>query len=546
MATPETRGEHLVVLAPFGGDAAVVGQALATGGILCVPVGDVASLAVALQDEVGAVLLTEEALTPQGAATLAAALARQPAWSDLPVVLLLASSDRLLPEAARQVAALRLAGNITVLVRPVPVLTLMTAVEAALRARRRQYEVRDLIGQERGARERAEAATRLKDEFLATVSHELRTPLAAILIWGNLIGSGRVQAKDMAMALQAIESSAEAQSRMIEDLLDVSRMLSGKLHVQLHAGQLAPIAEAALTVVRPSAQARRIALEVQIDPAAGIVLADPGRMQQVLWNLLANAVKFTPTGGRVALRLVRREGHVEVQVSDTGIGIGRAFLPHVFERFRQADAGTTRQQGGLGLGLAIARQLVELHGGSVAVDSPGEDQGSTFTVRLPVVVGDGDAATADPAVAPPVTPDAKSVPSLRGLRVMLVENEQHTREAMTYVLEHAGAEVTATSSARAALTALAATTAGTRPHVLISDIGMPGEDGHALIRAVRAAETRTGDRPIPAVALTAYARPEDRSASLAAGFDLHISKPVEPDALVAAVLALAQITRASP
>jgi len=546
MATPETRGEHLVVLAPFGGDAAVVGQALATGGILCVPVGDVASLAVALQDEVGAVLLTEEALTPQGAATLAAALARQPAWSDLPVVLLLASSDRLLPEAARQVAALRLAGNITVLVRPVPVLTLMTAVEAALRARRRQYEVRDLIGQERGARERAEAATRLKDEFLATVSHELRTPLAAILIWGNLIGSGRVQAKDMAMALQAIESSAEAQSRMIEDLLDVSRMLSEKLHVQLHAGQLAPIAEAALTVVRPSAQARRIALEVQIDPAAGIVLADPGRMQQVLWNLLANAVKFTPTGGRVALRLVRREGHVEVQVSDTGIGIGRAFLPHVFERFRQADAGTTRQQGGLGLGLAIARQLVELHGGSVAVDSPGEDQGSTFTVRLPVVVGDGDAATADPAVAPPVTPDAKSVPSLRGLRVMLVENEQHTREAMTYVLEHAGAEVTATSSARAALTALAATTAGTRPHVLISDIGMPGEDGHALIRAVRAAETRTGDRPIPAVALTAYARPEDRSASLAAGFDLHISKPVEPDALVAAVLALAQITRASP
>jgi len=544
MATPETRGEHLVVLAPFGGDAAVVGQALATGGIHCVPVGDVASLAVALQDEVGAVLLTEEALTPQGAATLVAALARQPAWSDLPVVLLLASSDRLLPEAARQVAALRLAGNITVLVRPVPVLTLMTAVEAALRARRRQYEVRDLIGQERGARERAEAATRLKDEFLATVSHELRTPLAAILIWGNLIGSGRVQAKDMAMALQAIESSAEAQSRMIEDLLDVSRMLSEKLHVQLHAGQLAPIAEAALTVVRPSAQARRIALEVQIDPAAGIVLADPGRMQQVLWNLLANAVKFTPTGGRVALRLVRREGHVEVQVSDTGIGIGRAFLPHVFERFRQADAGTTRQQGGLGLGLAIARQLVELHGGSVAVDSPGEDQGSTFTVRLPVVVG--DAATADPAVAPPVTPDAKSVPSLRGLRVMLVENEQHTREAMTYVLEHAGAEVTATSSARAALTALAATTAGTRPHVLISDIGMPGEDGHALIRAVRAAETRTGDRPIPAVALTAYARPEDRSASLAAGFDLHISKPVEPDALVAAVLALAQITRASP
>jgi len=544
MATPETRGEHLVVLAPFGGDAAVVGQALATGGIHCVPVGDVASLAAALQDEVGAVLLTEEALTPQGAATLAAALARQPAWSDLPVVLLLASSDRLLPEAARQVAALRLAGNITVLVRPVPVLTLVTAVEAALRARRRQYEVRDLIGQERGARERAEAATRLKDEFLATVSHELRTPLAAILIWGNLIGSGRVQAKDMAMALQAIESSAEAQSRMIEDLLDVSRMLSGKLHVQLHAGQLAPIAEAALTVVRPTAQARRLALEVQIDPAAGIVLADPGRMQQVLWNLLANAVKFTPTGGRVALRLVRREGHVEVQVSDTGIGIGRAFLPHVFERFRQADAGTTRQQGGLGLGLAIARQLVELHGGSVAVDSPGEDQGSTFTVRLPVVVG--DAATADPAVAPPVTPDAKFVHSLRGLRVLLVENEQHTREAMTYVLEHAGAEVTATSSARAALTALAATTAGTRPHVLISDIGMPGEDGHALIRAVRAAETRSGDRPIPAVALTAYARPEDRSASLAAGFDLHISKPVEPDALVAAVLALAQITRASP
>lgn len=542
MATPETRGEHLVVLAPFGGDAAVVGQALATGGLHCVPVGDVASLAAALQDEVGAVLLTEEALTPEGAATLAAALARQPAWSDLPVVLLLASSDRLLPEAARQVAGLRLAGNITVLVRPVPVLTLVTAVDAALRARRRQYEVRALIGQERGARERAEEATRLKDEFLATVSHELRTPLAAILIWGNLIGSGRVQAKDMAMALQAIESSAEAQSRMIEDLLDVSRMLSGKLHVQLCAGQLAPVAEAALTVVRPTAQARRIDLDVQLDPAAGIVLADPGRMQQVIWNLLANAVKFTPSGGRVTLRLVRREGHVELQVRDTGIGIGREFLPHVFDRFRQADAGTTRQQGGLGLGLAIARQLVELHGGSVAVDSPGQDQGSTFTVRLPVVAG--DAATADPAVARAVPPDPTSGPALRGLRVLLVEDEQHTREALTYVLEQAGAEVTATVSARAARMALAATTADARPDVLISDIGMPDEDGHALIRAVRAAEARSGDRPIPAVALTAYARAEDRSASLAAGFHLHISKPVEPDALVAAVLALVQVTGA--
>ena len=542
MATPEARGEHLVVLAPFGRDAAVVGEALASGGIHCVSVGDVASLAAALHGEVGAVLLTEEALTPEGAATLVAALARQPAWSDLPVVLLLATRDRLLPEAARQVAALRLAGNITVLVRPVPALTLVTAVEAALRARRRQYEVRELIGQERGARERAEEATRLKDEFLATVSHELRTPLAAILIWGNLIGSGRVQAKDMAMALQAIESSAEAQSRMIEDLLDVSRMLSGKLRVQLHPGQLAPIVEAALTVVRPTAQARRIDLEVQLDPDAGVVLADPGRMQQVIWNLLANAVKFTPAGGRVTLRLIRRAGHVEVQVSDTGIGIRREFLAHLFERFRQADAGTTRQQGGLGLGLAIARQLVELHGGSMAADSPGEDQGSTFTVRLPVVAA--DAVTADPAVLRAVTADATPVHPLRGLRVLLVEDERHTREALTYVLEQAGAEVTATASAGAALTALAATTVGGRPHVLISDIGMPGEDGHALIRAIRAAETRSGDRPLPAIALTAYARPEDRSASLAAGFHLHISKPVEPDALVAAVMSLVQVTRA--
>lgn len=534
IGTTHAADPGLVVV--LGRDAAITCEALATGGIRSRTLDDLTPLADALAEDLGAVLLPEEALTPGRCTALATALAGQPAWSDLPVLLLVDDREPLAPALAQRVTALRLAGNITVLTRPLAALTLVTAVQSALRARWRQYEVRDLLASERRARAQAETATRLKDEFLATVSHELRTPLSAILIWSNLIASGRVKPPDMGTALHAIERSAADQSRMIEDLLDVSRILSGKLHVHPREGQLAPIAQAALAVVTPSAQAKSLRLEVELDPAAGAVLADPGRMQQVIWNLLSNAVKFTPAGGRVTLRLERDADQVQIRVSDTGSGIAPEFLPHVFERFRQADASTTRSHGGLGLGLAIARELVELHGGTLSADSPGEGQGAVFTVRLPRVPP-GPSAPPEPPPPPPA-----SARPLAGLRVLLVENEPHTREAIGFVLRDAGAELTAVDSTRAALDALFEVPPTARPHLLLSDIGMPGANGHALIHAVRAAEALSDAPPIPAAALTAYTREEDRKRALAMGFQMHLAKPVEPGALIAAVLTLVRDT----
>ncbi|HEY0135921.1 MAG TPA: ATP-binding protein [Nannocystis sp.] len=513
------------MLAPLGRDAAVVGQLLAGAGIVSTVVRDASALITRLANDVGAVLVTEEALTHDGATGLATALQAQPSWSDVPV-LLFATGDR--QDTAWQSEILRAAGNITVLERPIAGLTLVTAVQSALRARRRQYELRDVLASEQRARLAAEAATRIKDEFLANVSHELRTPLSAILLWGNLLGSGRAGQDD---ALSAIERSAQAQSKLIEDLLDVSRMLAGKLRVRLRQGQLAPVARAAVEVVQPMAEAKGVRLAAHIDPGAGTVLIDPDRMQQVLWNLLSNALKFTPTGGEVMIRLSRLGGQVRVRVSDTGIGIGAEFMPHLFERFGQADTTSTRSKGGLGLGLAIARQLVELHGGTLRADSRGEGQGAHFTVDLPVLRADAEVAG----------PDATSGPLrvLPGLRVLLVEDEPDTRRALALVLESAGAEVTAVDSAAAARAVLASLTAARRPGVLVSDIGLPGEDGIMLIRAIRAEEARLGETPFPALAVSAYSSEAAREQALAAGFDRYLVKPILPDALVVAILALA-------
>ncbi|PCC73714.1 Signal transduction histidine kinase [Nannocystis exedens] len=524
--------ERVAVLAPFGRDAAVVERVLVGAGLRATTVADVAALLAVQGAGVGVMMIVEEALTPPHAAALAAALAAQPAWSDLPVLLLLADVDGPTPAAAPQVAALCSAGNVTVLARPVAGLTLVTAVQSALRARRRQYEVRDLIFRERAAREEAETATRLKDEFLATVSHELRTPLNTIMLWGQLLAGGRVKPPDMPRALRAIETSARAQSLLIEDLLDVARMLSGKLRVQLREDSLLPAAQAALEVVRPMAQAKSVRLDAQLDPSVGPVLADPDRMQQVLWNLLSNAVKFTPAGGSVTLSLTRDGDDMALRVADTGAGIRRDFLPHVFDRFRQADPTTTRAHGGLGLGLAIVRQLVELHAGSVTAESPGEGAGSVFTVRLPLVD-----RRAPPAASRPSAPARPLI----GVRALLVEDDPDTRRALCLVLEDAGAEVTSVASAPAARAALDAA----RPDVLLCDIGMPGEDGYALLRSVRAHEQSAGDRPVPAAALTAYTRDEDRRRALACGFQTHLAKPIEPDLLVATVRALARAPRAA-
>ena len=531
MRTPEplhataALANRLVVLAPLGRDAAVICTALAASAIDCVTAQDIDELAARVDEGAGAVLITEEVLTQRSVDAMCETLARQPSWSDLPVLLLLGEGERPVAQASRRIAAMRAAANVTVLVRPIQGIALLTVVQAALRARARQYEVGDLIQRERTARIEADEANRLKDEFLATVSHELRTPLNAILLWSRLLATGRVQQQEVSEAIAAIERSARSQSRLVEDLLDVSRMVSGRLRLNVKDTELAPVAQEALAVVRPMADAKNIRLESIIDPAAGRVFADADRMQQVLWNLLGNAVKFTPAGGRVSMDLRRQGQHVAIRIEDSGEGIAPEFLPQVFDRFRQADAESSRRHGGLGLGLAITQELVELHGGSVDVESAGRGMGSTFTVRIPLArrdAGIGDAAT----------------PRLDGFRVLLVEDESATRAGVTLVLEHAGAEVIATTSARGALDALQERVASDQlPDLLLSDIGLPGEDGHALMRAVRLLPNRA--RSIPALAISAYPGTDHRERALQSGFQDYLVKPVDPGFLLDAVLQLA-------
>jgi signal transduction histidine kinase len=395
----------VVVLAPWARDAAVVSGILRDAQLKSTVAADIAHLVLHMRSDVGAVLVTEEALTRAGLQGLVTALAEQSAWSDLPVLLLLAddNGDRGLA-FSKQLAALTSARNVTVLQRPVPAITLVSLVQAALHARRRQYQVRDLIMRERTAREEAEAATRTKDEFLASVSHELRTPLSAILLWSQLLEDGRLTAEQTRHAARVIAFGAQAQSKLIEDLLDVSRLLTGKLRLEVQAQRLAPILSAALEVVRPMAEAKEVRVQVHIGSGSDMVLADAERLQQVFWNLLSNAVKFTAPTGQVSLELLPEPRHVTVRIADTGQGIDPEFLPHVFERFRQADPASTRRHGGLGIGLSIVQQLVELHGGTIVGASAGKDKGSSFSVRLPLA---SPALSLTPRAAPLQRPAAR-------------------------------------------------------------------------------------------------------------------------------------------
>ena len=395
---------------------------------------------------------------------------------------------------------------------------------------RQQMEERRqrLLAQEQSAREEAENANRMKDEFLAMLSHELRTPLSAIAGWAHILREGGLEPADSARAIEVIDRNAKVQGQLISDILDVSRIISGKLRLEKKAVAAAAVVEAAIDTVRPTAEAKQVRLEASLDPEAGLVWADPDRLQQVVWNLLTNAIKFTAEGGVVSVRLARGGSQTEIVVRDTGEGITPEFAPHVFERFRQADSSTTRPHGGLGLGLAIVRHLVEAHGGTVVAASAGKGQGATFTVRLPRHAA--AAAEAEPAGAAPV--EAPPVRSLEHVRVLLVDDDPDTRGMMETVLSQRGARVTAASSAAEALACVDRET----PDVLLSDIGMPGMDGYALIRELR---ERPGARAIPAAALTAYAHADDRGQAIAAGYQLHVAKPVEPAELVAVVASLA-------
>ena len=388
-----------------------------------------------------------------------------------------------------------------------------------------------LLKLEQAARSAAESANRLKDEFLAVLSHELRSPLNPILGWVKLLRSRKMDESTQTRALETIERNATLQARLIEDLLDVSRIMRGKTSLNISSVNLASTIEAAIDTVRLSAQAKSIELQSRIDPMVGLISGDPNRLQQVIWNLLSNAIKFTPSGGRVTIRLERKGTQAQIQVSDTGKGINADFLPHVFEYFRQADSSTTRTQGGLGLGLAIVRHLVELHGGIVTASSPGMEQGSTFTVTLPLKIQATAIAPSEPLGSTQKMGETlDNPPAFRGFRILVVDDETDTRDFYTAVLEEHGAEVIAVASADEALEAISRQ----RPDVLISDIGMPVRDGYSLIRQVRASELEEGGM-LPAIALTAYARDVDRQQAIAAGFQKHLSKPVEPNELVAVV-----------
>jgi PAS domain S-box-containing protein len=383
----------------------------------------------------------------------------------------------------------------------------------------------------------AREANRLKDEFLATVSHELRTPLTAILGWAHMLRTGQFDGKSTANAFETIERNARAQAQLIEDLLDVSRIITGKLRIDVRPVNPNSFIEAAVEAVRPAAEAKGVRVQKVIDTGLATVSGDPVRLQQVVWNLLSNAIKFTPRGGRVQVRLERVNSHVEIVVSDTGLGIAQHFLPHVFDRFRQADGTTTRHHGGLGLGLAIVRHLVELHGGTVKAESGGEGLGSTFTVLLPVApVYSPETAEGRVHPAARETLPAFECPDrLDGMRVLVVDDEQDTREMLKAGLGQCGAEVTTAHSAAEALREMEKAP----PDVLISDIGMPDQDGYSLILEVRSLPAGRGGN-VPAIALTAYARTEDRLQALRAGYQMHVTKPVELTELAAVVASLAK------
>jgi hypothetical protein len=404
----------------------------------------------------------------------------------------------------------------------------------------------ELLDAERAARAEAERVSRMKDEFLATLSHELRTPLNAILGWAQILRTTLPPDAegDLGEGLEIIERNARAQTQIIEDLLDMGRIISGKVRLDVRPIELAGVVNAAIETVRPAADAKGVRIQALLAASDQTVSGDPGRLQQVFWNLLSNAVKFTPGGGVVRVSVTRVSGHVEVAVSDTGEGIRPEFLPHVFDRFRQADASTTRRHGGLGLGLAIVKQLTELHGGRIAVASEGLGRGTTFTVSLPLATsGAGGAARREDAASATAPANAPSyadslMPQLDGLRVLVVDDEPDARALLRRLLEECRASVRQARSAADAMEQFRAEV----PDVLISDIGMPGEDGYSLIRRVRALPAEQGGH-VPAIALTAYARAEDRVRAVLAGFQAHIPKPLEPAELIATVGSLAGLTR---
>jgi PAS domain S-box-containing protein len=422
-------------------------------------------------------------------------------------------------------------------------ITARRRAERALEEREKQLatllsERQSLLESERVARTAAERLGHLKDEFLATLSHELRTPLNAIQGWATLLRSGKAGPQDLERGLETIDRNVRIQAQIVNDLLDMSRIISGKVHLEIQPLYLHEIVHYAVETVQQSAVAKDVRVQAMLDSSIGPVRGDPNRLQQVFWNLLSNAVKFTPKGGRIQVVLERVNSHVEICIEDSGIGISSEFLPYVFDRFRQGDPSTSRRYGGLGLGLSIVKSLVELHGGSVRVKSRGENLGSTFIVALPIFHVRGDQSETRPAARSTESSEPMELPHLEGVRVLIVDDEPDGCALVARILEGRGALPTCSSSGAEALTVLA----NEEFDILLSDVGMPDMDGFELIRRVRAVQSsRVG--PLPAIAITAYARPEDRQRSLLAGFHLHLSKPIEAVELIASIAGLLRLSR---
>ncbi|HET6248616.1 MAG TPA: ATP-binding protein [Tepidisphaeraceae bacterium] len=519
---------RVLTLAPTTRDSKITHSLLSSAGISSLTCQTLDQLIRELQAGAAALVLSERPLASENLKPLVELLSAQPPWSDLPIILMVPGGVQS-PAATRAMNSLT---NVTLLERPAPTRLVLSAVRAAVRARQRQYQLREQI-------ELLRQASRMKDEFLATLSHELRTPLNAILGWSQLIRTNAGDRDLVEEGLAIIERNSRVQVQLIEDLLDMSRIVSGKIRLDVRTIDPSAFIEAAIETVRPAAEARGINLVKVLDPHAGPIAGDSSRLQQVVWNLLSNAIKFTPKAGRVQVVLQRINSHIELSVSDTGSGIGPEFLPHVFERFRQADSSSTRSHGGLGLGLAIVKHFVELHGGTVHATSPGPEKGSTFTVTLPIAIAhhnDGEARI-HPRAASGDGADCVNA-SLNNLKVLVVDDEPDARGLIKRMLEDCHAKVLTAATAAEGLELVEAE----RPDVVISDIGMPMVDGYDFLRQVRALGAERGGR-VAAVALTAFARSEDRTRALMAGYQVHVSKPVEPQELIATVASVAGVFR---
>ena len=521
MKEPPAQGsldKRILIFAPVGKDAPLTLDVLRRTdltGSVCSTAHD---LCLEFQRGASVIMLTEEALEDNGIGELMECLRSQPAWSDVPV-LLFADAERseIYLRTLRLLEGLR---NVVLLERPIRLGAALSLIRSAMRGRERQYELRDLLKAFADAREDAETANRLKDEFLATLSHELRTPLNAILGWTTMLRDGNVQPKHVMRALDTIHRNATAQVQIVNDLLDVSRIVRGNVLLTPRLMSLGPLLTLSVESISPTAEAKGVTISTSLGTKPVYVWADHDRMQQVFWNLLSNAVKFTSTGGRVDIRMQVEGADVRVDVSDTGNGIAAAFLPHVFERFRQADGSSTRTHGGLGLGLSIGRHLVELHGGRMTADSAGEGQGSTFSVFLPVREAEQRPAPAVPAER---RPRSRKV-DLEGTHVLIVDDEPDARELLRVMLASSSARISEAESAADALRIYSED----RPDIILADVAMPGQDGYALIRAIRSLPGGEGGH-VRAVAVSAYARREDRQRALKAGFNEHVCKPVQPD-----------------